>query len=234
MKIQCRLKYDMQKTLATGGTKMKPVALFAFWIAMVMVLSGCQPQKVKKPQETLLPPPEEGVQEQPVAGGLKKTAESETQLAPAEGGATFAEFKQAVSQGDLQESPAPDNIKFISPGEAGEEPGKVFAPVHFALDSYELDIKTQNALKAISVWLLAHPEVCVLIEGHCDERGTEAYNLALGEHRALSVRRFLIASGVAPKRLFTVSYGKTKPVDSGHNETAWAANRRCEFRLSIP
>lgn len=70
----------------------------------------------------------------------------------------------------------------------------------------------------------------VFIEGHCDERGTVEYNLALGERRAAAVKRYLGDAGVTPKRISTISYGKSHPVDPGHNETAWAKNRRAELK----
>lgn len=72
----------------------------------------------------------------------------------------------------------------------------------------------------------------VLIEGHCDERGTREYNLVLGEQRALSTRRFLVGLGVSPKRLYTVSYGEDMPADPRSNEEAWAKNRRAEFKIA--
>jgi peptidoglycan-associated lipoprotein len=77
--------------------------------------------------------------------------------------------------------------------------------------------------------LREHPEAQILIEGHCDERGTVEYNLALGDRRAKAVKDYLVALGIDSSRLSTISYGKERPLDDGHNESAWAKNRRAEF-----
>ncbi len=106
-------------------------------------------------------------------------------------------------------------------------------PVHFAFDSYELNAAARERLDAMGEFLLSHPEVSVVVEGHCDERGSDAYNLALGEKRALAVRRYWIAMGVEPSRIHTVSYGEQRPLDPRHNEEAWARNRRAQFRLAF-
>jgi peptidoglycan-associated lipoprotein len=84
-------------------------------------------------------------------------------------------------------------------------------------------------LKEKAAWLQDRPEVDVLIEGHCDERGTNEYNLALGERRAQSAKVFLVNMGIASSRLTTVSYGEERPLDPGHDEAAWAKNRRAQF-----
>jgi peptidoglycan-associated lipoprotein len=76
---------------------------------------------------------------------------------------------------------------------------------------------------------MEHPEVNILIEGHCDERGTDEYNLALGEKRALAARDFLVNFGIAKSRISVVSYGEERPVDPRSNEEAWSKNRRDEF-----
>lgn len=78
-------------------------------------------------------------------------------------------------------------------------------------------------------YLLDHPELKVELQGNCDERGSSEYNLALGERRALAVKRFLVNLGVEPSRLVTVSFGEEKPLDPRHNERAWALNRRVDL-----
>ena len=87
----------------------------------------------------------------------------------------------------------------------------------------------RKALDRNVEWLKANPTVRVQIEGHCDERGTEEYNLHLGERRANSVKQYLVKSGLDAARLFTISYGESRPVDPGHSEAAWAKNRRAQF-----
>ncbi len=104
----------------------------------------------------------------------------------------------------------------------------VLRDVHFDPDSYDIRPVDQEILKKNYQWFATHPGK-VIIEGHCDERGTVKYNMFLGHKRAHSVKRFLAALGVDPKRMQTISYGKGRPVDRGHNKEAWAKNGRVHF-----
>lgn len=101
--------------------------------------------------------------------------------------------------------------------------------VYFDYDSAILSAAAQNVLKNKSIILGKYSGVSVTIEGHCDERGTNEYNLALGERRAESAKSFLVNLGVNSSRLKTISYGEEKPVDAGHEEGAWSKNRRAHF-----
>jgi peptidoglycan-associated lipoprotein len=103
--------------------------------------------------------------------------------------------------------------------------------IFFDFDDAALKADAKATLKDKADYMKANPNVNVTIEGHCDERGTEAYNLALGERRAQSIKTFMVNAGIDKSRLNTVSYGKEKPVDPGHNEAAWAKNRRGHFRI---
>jgi peptidoglycan-associated lipoprotein len=107
-----------------------------------------------------------------------------------------------------------------------------FQPVFFAYDSSEVDAQGQAALNANAEILKQYPGWTITIEGHADERGTAEYNLALGERRALSARNYLVSLGIAADRLRTISYGKEFPFDPGHNEAAWAKNRRAHFVIT--
>jgi len=98
--------------------------------------------------------------------------------------------------------------------------------VLFGFDSSSLSPDAIMILKDQVSWLQAYPATAVVIEGHCDERGTREYNLALGERRANAIKNYLVSQGVAPSRISTISYGKEKPEDVGSNDAAWAANRR--------
>lgn len=98
--------------------------------------------------------------------------------------------------------------------------------IHFATDSYSLDSEANAILAKQAQWLAAHPNVRATIEGHCDERGTREYNLALGDRRANSVKNFLVSNGVSAAQLSTISYGKERPVATGSDEASWAQNRR--------
>jgi len=103
--------------------------------------------------------------------------------------------------------------------------------IYFDFDKSNLLLLAQDVLRRKAEWLWSNPEISVIIEGHCDERGTNEYNLALGDRRAESARSFLVDLGIASSRLTTISYGEERPVDSGHNEEAWAKNRRAHFTI---
>ncbi|MEW5804590.1 MAG: peptidoglycan-associated lipoprotein Pal [bacterium] len=101
--------------------------------------------------------------------------------------------------------------------------------VHFAFDRSDLSAESCKVLKENADLLKQYPQANVQIEGHCDERGSTSYNLALGERRAVSVRDYLVSLGVQSARLSTISYGEEMPIDSGHDEEAWAKNRRAHM-----
>jgi peptidoglycan-associated lipoprotein len=105
----------------------------------------------------------------------------------------------------------------------------ILAPVFFEFDSAEMSSEGQAVLAKNAETMKQYQTWVVSIEGHCDERGTAEYNLALGERRALSVRQYLVSLGIAAERLRTVSYGKEFPFDPGHGESSWARNRRANF-----
>ena len=98
--------------------------------------------------------------------------------------------------------------------------------IYFEFDKFTLDSMSQDVLTRKADWMRANADVVVSVEGHCDERGTNEYNLALGEKRAESAKAFLVDLGIDAYRISTVSYGEERPVDTGHNEEAWAKNRR--------
>ena len=105
----------------------------------------------------------------------------------------------------------------------------VLQTVHFEYDKSNLTQEAINTLIENARQLQDHALGNIRIEGHCDERGTVEYNLALGERRAMSARNYLVNFGVAPERISVISYGKERPVDPGHNSYAWQRNRRAEF-----
>lgn len=107
----------------------------------------------------------------------------------------------------------------------------VLHTVYFATDRSDLQEEAREILARNAAWLRGHTEYAVVVEGHCDERNTEEYNLALGERRAESVRSYLVSLGVDTARVETISYGEERPVDPRNNEAAWSRNRRAEFVL---
>ncbi len=106
--------------------------------------------------------------------------------------------------------------------------------VHFDFDSSVVKSAEEPLVSAVAEYLKANPVPAVRIEGHCDERGTEEYNRSLGDRRALALRERLAGMGVDPARIETLTYGKDRPVDPGHNESAWRKNRRGEFIVLTP
>jgi len=110
-----------------------------------------------------------------------------------------------------------------------EERKSPFRDIHFDFDKSFIRPDAKPVLEEIAAWMKKNPGARLLIEGHCDERGTAEYNMALGERRAESARAYLVSLGVSREVLSTVSFGKEKPLDPGHNEEAWAKNRRAHF-----
>ena len=113
-----------------------------------------------------------------------------------------------------------------APGSKEDFLDKVGDRIFFAFDKYNLKEDARGTLEKQAAWLKKWPAVTITVEGHCDERGTREYNLALGERRANSVKDYLVALGVNPSRIKTISYGKERPVALGSNDAAWAQNRR--------
>jgi len=111
-------------------------------------------------------------------------------------------------------------------------PDSPLKPVFYRYDSDELDAEAKKVLEADASVLRTYSTWQVTIEGHCDERGTAEYNLALGDRRALAAKAYLVSLGIPPDRIRTVSYGNEFPFDPGHTETAWAQNRRAHFMLT--
>jgi len=114
--------------------------------------------------------------------------------------------------------------------EAAEQERAALKDIYFEFDSYALSPDALQALSRLADWLIANKETKLVIEGHCDERGTIEYNLALGQRRADAAKDYLVKAGVGEGRLRAISYGKEAPLDPGHTEEAYAKNRRDHFR----
>ena len=133
---------------------------------------------------------------------------------------------------------APSHVKEVKAAPAPAAPAVVSAvvlkDVHFDFDKYLIRPQDAEILKQDFSWLKANPGKRVRVEGNCDERGTEEYNRSLGERRALALREQLVLQGIEPNRIETVSYGKDKPRNPAHDETAWTENRRGDFVVILP
>jgi len=199
---------------------MKILKFLVVVCSIVLFSSCCPKKKVEKEKEKVAPPEEK----------VEKVSPEGTK--PVE--ASPSEVKKAIKGEEIPQEQTIEGKNFVSPDKIlSSEEASVFENIYFDFDKYNLKPPAQATLKKIGSYLLKNPKISLLIEGHCDERGTREYNLVLGEKRALSAREFLIALGVSPKRIFTVSYGEDRPVDPRSNEEAWAKNRRDEFKISM-
>jgi len=134
--------------------------------------------------------------------------------------------RQSIKQSDLEQSQG------ISTTDSGKRVMMVMLEdIYFEFDKSTLTPQAKETLMKKAEWLRTNKDVSVIIEGHCDERGTNEYNLALGDRRAASTKTFLVDLGVDPRRLTIISYGEERPLISGHNEEAWAKNRRAHFGI---
>jgi peptidoglycan-associated lipoprotein len=186
---------------------MKLIYPLAFALALILAATGCKHQPVKV---TPMPGSQTGAPND-LGGGGTLTSNGGAQTG---GGSTanLDEFENMIE----------DRAALAS------------YTVHFAYDSAAVKKSEQSNLEAVASALSADASTKLLIEGHCDERGTEEYNRSLGERRALALRETLAKLGVDPSRVRTISYGKDRPADPGHDESAWSKNRRGEFVLLHP
>lgn len=106
-----------------------------------------------------------------------------------------------------------------------------FRNVQFAYDSFQIADSEIGKIEEVASYLRGNRRIRLVTEGHCDERGSREYNMSLGEHRALAVRAYLVGLGIESSRIHTKSYGEERPLNPGHNESAWRLNRRVEFIL---
>ena len=139
-----------------------------------------------------------------------------------------------LPEGALPPAPIGDAMGLPEARKTRLEPAGSISELHtvyFDYDSSRLTDAARQALEGNAAFLQANAGLRVLIGGHCDERGTQEYNLSLGQRRADAVREYLVSRGVAPDRLEVISYGEERPVAPGHNEQAWAQNRRAEFQI---
>ena len=179
----------------------------AVLLALLVLAGACS--KKKPPVAKPAPPPTTTTSVPPPPTPAPPAPTPDTTAVPREPAIT----EDPIASADL------DTINKNSP----------FQPVFYALDSYEVDSAGQQALNTNAALLKKYPTWVITIEGHCDERGTAEYNLALGERRALSAKTYLVSLGIPADRLRTVSYGKEFPFDPGHDENAWLKNRRSHF-----
>ncbi|SMC18098.1 peptidoglycan-associated lipoprotein [Desulfacinum hydrothermale DSM 13146] len=156
----------------------------------------------------------------PVQGGVVPSEQMQTE---APGMTSTSRIDEATWQA-LGLRTEPERRRFLQAMERFEN-----EDIYFEFDSYVLLEEARMILDRKVEFLRRYPKVQVTIEGHCDERGTSEYNLALGERRANSAWQYLVDSGIDPARLSMISYGEERPVATGHDEASWAKNRRAHF-----
>ena len=140
---------------------------------------------------------------------------------------------EKIVQEEVVAAPKPAEVKEAEVKEdVMKEEVSPLEDIHFAFDDYSLTDTAKATLEKNAAWMKNNPNNKVLIEGNCDERGTNEYNMALGERRANSGKKYLSKLGVKEEQLATVSYGEEKPFDPGHNEEAWAKNRRDHYAIA--
>lgn len=176
------------------------VSVMAIMLLAFMLFTGCQ-KRVVTQQETLPPP----VAKQPEPIPQPKAPEK-------------------VTEQKVESVTASDKTSLYA-----EEKKGMFADILFDYDKYDVKEVYKPEMRKISEWIAKNSSATVSIEGHCDERGTNEYNLALGDRRAKSVKDYIISLGVPSSRIETISYGEEKPVCTEQNEECWAKNRRAHF-----
>jgi peptidoglycan-associated lipoprotein len=186
-------------------------------LALVMITVGCAKKKIS-------PGPYASGSEG--TGTVSRTADESTDAMDRQGVISEESFSEKDSGQDLGPSMPAEDPETIARERIGGE------DVYFDFDSAAIKPDAIDTLERKATWMLDNPESRVTIEGHCDERGTNEYNIALGDRRAEAVRSFLIDLGISPQRMTTISYGEERPVAPGSDEASRALNRRVHFVLN--
>lgn len=188
----------------------KSFTIIIFSLCMGLVLMGCPKKTVVKEEPS--------VKKEDAAAAAAAKAEAERIAKEREAKLSEEAAKRDLEKGLLaKKEPGIEGVVFES---------SLLKDIHFDFDRYDIRPADAAILKENAEILKKYPKVKIQIEGHCDERGTNEYNLALGERRANSTKNYLISLGISPERISTISYGEEKPLDPGHNEEAWTKNRR--------
>jgi peptidoglycan-associated lipoprotein len=198
--------------LIRGGLIMKNFVFILSLLLAGFISAGCSPQKVVQPTPSDQQQQEQ--QQQPTVS----TKESETKTADIKPSERITE--RQLAKIEMKEDVRSDHYK---------EMKDLFEDIYFDYDEYEISAAARAVLEKISTWMLINRAAKISIEGHCDERGTNEYNLALGDRRAKAVRDVLIALGVPSGRIEMISYGEEKPLCSEKTDACYAKNRRAHF-----
>ncbi|OGP93607.1 MAG: peptidoglycan-associated lipoprotein [Deltaproteobacteria bacterium RBG_16_47_11] len=202
----------------------KSYLMVIFALCLGLILAGCPKKIVMK--------------EQPTAAKSDEAARLQAEREAKERAEREAKERELARIREEEAKKAPEKefekslVAKKQPGIEGEVlESKLLKDIYFDFDKYDVRRQDAEILKENAALLMKYSNVKIQIEGHCDERGTAEYNLALGERRANSTKKFLVSLGVPADRLSAISYGEEMPLDPGHNEEAWAKNRRAHFIL---
>jgi peptidoglycan-associated lipoprotein len=199
----------------------KATKSFALGLALIagLLASGCpkKPKVVTHPNDSTA-----------TTSTVPDIAVTVTQPTSTEGRVTQPPDFVTTDTAQVHEDVLPSNVEELN--RVAQERGYI-ADAFFNYDEAALSSDAQNALTTSASWLKKNPQYALLIEGHCDERGTEQYNLALGDRRANTAKEYIVTLGVDASRIRTVSYGEERPFDAGHDESSWSKNRRAHLVL---
>lgn len=198
------------KELTEDMTRISRILIASLVLIVIALLPACRSSRKRTVEQPPTPPVTQTVPDVPVAAPVT----------PVEQPSDFVQETQPKEE--VLPSDAEQLNRFL------QERGLI-RDAFYSYDESTLDTEAQAALTASANWLKANAGYNLLIEGHCDERGTEQYNLALGDRRAHTAREFLATLGIDDSRMRIVSYGEERPFDEGHDESAWRANRRAHL-----
>jgi peptidoglycan-associated lipoprotein len=211
------------------------------WIslALLLVIPGllftvsCAKKAVKIEPSAVTEPSEEPAEEKVAEAPITAPTEEEAQVVAREVAEEEEKKKEEAVEEEKVEAVEEEKVEAVDEEEKLEEIAAknqfIYEDIYFEFDKSTLLPMAQDTLKKKAEYLFNNTYITAVIEGHCDERGTNEYNLALGDRRAESAKSFLVDLGILPTRLTTVSYGEERPVDPRHNREAWAKNRRAHF-----
>ena len=192
----------MKKSIAKASGRNKVFVLSAAAILAALILfTGCQKKVSTRPEEA----PPQPVKQQPEPAQQPKTTEK-------------------ISEKKVESVTSSDIASEYAEGKEG-----MFADIMFEYDKYDVKESYKSELQAVAEWMTKNSSAKLSVEGNCDDRGTNEYNLALGDRRAKAVRDYLVSLGVASSRIETISYGEEKQVCTEQSEECWAKNRRAHF-----
>lgn len=206
----------------------KSIVFIVLILCLGLVISGCPKKQVVREEPSSQKAGESAAEKAKREAEEKARKEKEAEAAKLkEEEAKKEAARQEAEKKEFEKSLQTQKTPGIGEGETTVS--SLLKDIHFNFDKYDILPEDAEILKQSAAVLQKNPTVKIQIEGHCDERGTSEYNLALGERRANSAKKYLVSLGIPESRISTISYGKEKPLDPGHNEEAWAKNRRDHF-----